>query len=513
MIKDKKIKRSSHPMMFFIYVSLLVIILSGILSALNVQITYDKLTTIIGEVESTTTTVNSLISLDGFKFLLTSLYDNLVSFAPFGSLLMAAIAFGIALKSGFLKTLCNRITKKVPKFIIVFLYSLLCIIISVDGNLGYVLLLPFGAILFMSMNRNPIGGLALGFSSLSMGYGAGLFINSLDYNLSSYTEASAKLLDTDYMVSQSSNLIFIIVASILIAAISTFITEKFISRKLGRNQFEEDEETIVEEQKEKKGLIGVLILTIILLIPFVLMLIPTSKDGFIGLLLDKSQSTYSKMLFSSDALLMNNLVGIISILLILQSFVYGVITGTIKKIRDLVNFSTDYLKTVGGIFVLIFFAAQLSAIIKESNLGVVITASLSNLVSASEFSFIPLVILLFFVTMICNVISPQPVAKWSILAPNIMSTVMKANITPEFSQIIFRAGDSVTNLITPAFSYFVIFIGFVEVYTKNKNDFSIRNCYRVILPYFFAIGLVWLVLIICWYVIGLPIGPGIYPAV
>lgn len=513
MIKDKKIKRSSHPVMFFIYISLLVIILSGILSALNIQVTYNKLTTIIGEVESTTTTVNSLISLDGFKFLLTSLYDNLISFAPFGSLLMAAIAFGIALKSGFLKTLCNKMTNKIPKFIVVFLYSLLCIIVSVDGNLGYVLLLPFGAILFMSMNRNPIGGLALGFSSLSMGHGAGLFINSLDYNLSSYTEASAKLLDTDYVVSQSSNIIFIIVASIIIAAISTFITEKFIVRKLGRNQFEEEEEIIVEEQSEKKGLIGVLIATVILLIPFILMIIPSSKDGFIGLLLDKSQTLYSKMLFSSDSLLMDNLVGIVSILLILQGFIYGVITGTIKKIRDLVNFSTDYLKTVGGIFVLIFFAAQLSAIIKESNLGVVITASLSNLIEASEFAFIPLVILLFFVTMLCNIIAPQSVAKWSILAPNIMSTIMKANITPEFAQIIFRAGDSVTNIITPVFSYFVIFIGFVEVYTKNKNDFSIRNCYKTILPYFFTVGLVWLILIICWYVIGLPVGPGIYPAV
>ncbi len=513
MIKDKKIKRSSHPVMFFIYISLLVIILSGILSALNIQVTYNKLTTIIGEVESTTTTVNSLISLDGFKFLLTSLYDNLISFAPFGSLLMAAIAFGIALKSGFLKTLCNKITNKIPKFIVVFLYSLLCIIVSVDGNLGYVLLLPFGAILFMSMNRNPIGGLALGFSSLSMGHGAGLFINSLDYNLSSYTEASAKLLDTDYVVSQSSNIIFIIVASIIIAAISTFITERFIVRKLGRNQFEEEEEIIVEEQSEKKGLIGVLIATVILLIPFILMIIPSSKDGFIGLLLDKSQTLYSKMLFSSDSLLMDNLVGIVSILLILQGFIYGVITGTIKKIRDLVNFSTDYLKTVGGIFVLIFFAAQLSAIIKESNLGVVITASLSNLIEASEFAFIPLVILLFFVTMLCNIIAPQSVAKWSILAPNIMSTIMKANITPEFAQIIFRAGDSVTNITTPVFSYFVIFIGFVEVYTKNKNDFSIRNCYKTILPYFFAVGLVWLILIICWYVIGLPVGPGIYPAV
>lgn len=513
MIKDKKIKRSSHPVMFFIYISLLVIILSGILSALNIQVTYNKLTTIIGEVESTTTTVNSLISLDGFKFLLTSLYDNLISFAPFGSLLMAAIAFGIALKSGFLKTLCNKMTNKIPKFIIVFLYSLLCIIVSVDGNLGYVILLPLGAILFMSMNRNPIGGLALGFSSLSMGHGAGLFINSLDYNLSSYTEASAKLLDTDYIVSQSSNIIFIIVASIIIAAISTFITEKFIVRKLGRNQFEEEEEIIVEEQEEKKGLIGVLIATVILLIPFILMIIPSSKDGFIGLLLDKSQTLYSKMLFSSDSLLMDNLVGIVSILLILQGFIYGVITGTIKKIRDLVNFSTDYLKTVGGIFVLIFFAAQLSAIIKESNLGVVITASLSNLIEASEFAFIPLVILLFFVTMLCNIIAPQSVAKWSILAPNIMSTIMKANITPEFAQIIFRAGDSVTNIITPVFSYFVIFIGFVEVYTKNKNDFSIRNCYKTILPYFFTVGLVWLILIICWYVIGLPVGPGIYPAV
>lgn len=513
MIKDKKIKRSSHPVMFFIYISLLVIILSGLLSALNIQVTYNKLTTIIGEVESTTTTVNSLISLDGFKFLLTSLYDNLISFAPFGSLLMAAIAFGIALKSGFLKTLCNKMTNKIPKFIVVFLYSLLCIIVSVDGNLGYVLLLPFGAILFMSMNRNPIGGLALGFSSLSMGHGAGLFINSLDYNLSSYTEASAKLLDTDYVVSQSSNIIFIIVASIIIAAISTFITERFIVRKLGRNQFEEEEEIIVEEQSEKKGLIGALIATVILLIPFILMIIPSSKDGFIGLLLDKSQTLYSKMLFSSDSLLMDNLVGIVSILLILQGFIYGVITGTIKKIRDLVNFSTDYLKTVGGIFVLIFFAAQLSAIIKESNLGVVITASLSNLIEASEFAFIPLVILLFFVTMLCNIIAPQSVAKWSILAPNIMSTIMKANITPEFAQIIFRAGDSVTNIITPVFSYFVIFIGFVEVYTKNKNDFSIRNCYKTILPYFFAVGLVWLILIICWYVIGLPVGPGIYPAV
>lgn len=513
MINTKKLKRSSHPVMFFIYMSLLVVVISGIANALNFQVTYDKLTTIAGEVESTTVAVNSLLSLDGIKFLMTSAYDNLVSFVPFGSLLIAAIAFGIALKSGFLKTICNKINKSIPKFIVVFVYSLICIIASIDSNVGYVLLLPLGAVLFMSMNRNPIGGLALGFASIAAGHGAGLFITSLDYNLTSYTEASAKLLDGDYTILQSGNLIFIIVATLFIAAICTFITEKIVSRKLGRNQIEEEEEYVLEESKEKKGLIAALIATIVCLIPIILMIIPVKGDNFLGLLLDKSQEVYSKMLFSSDALLMTNLVGIVSFIFALQGFVFGVVTGTIKRIRDMVNFSTDYLKSIGGIFVLIFFAAQLNALVTESNLGIVVTGALSNVISSSDFSFIPLILLIFVFSMAANILLPGSIAKWSILAPNIMPAVMKANVSPEFAQAVFRAGESITNVITPLFTYFVIFIGFIEVFTKNKNDFSIRGCYKVILPYFLGIALIWLIMIVCWYIIGLPIGPGVYPAI
>lgn len=513
MINTKKLKRSSHPVMFFIYMSLLVVIVSGIANTLNFQVTYDKLTTIAGEVESTTVAVNSLLSLDGIKFLMTSAYDNLASFVPFGSLLIAAIAFGIALKSGFLKTICNKINKRIPKFIAIFLYSLICIIASIDSNVGYVLLLPLGAVLFMSMNRNPIGGLALGFASIAAGHGAGLFITPLDYNLTSYTEASAKLLDGDYSALQTGNLIFTIVTTLLIATICTFITEKIVTRTLGRNQYEEEEEYVLEESKEKKGLIAALVAMIVCLIPIILMIIPVQGDKFLGLLLDKSQEVYSKMLFSSDALLMTNLVGIVSFIFALQGFVFGVATGTIKRIRDMVNFSTDYLKSIGGVFVLIFFAAQLNALVTESNLGIVITGVLSNVISSSDFSFIPLILLIFIFSMVANILLPGSIAKWSILAPNIMPAVMKANITPEFAQAVFRAGDSITNVVTPLFTYFVIFIGFIEVFTKNKNDFSIRGCYRVILPYFLGVGLIWLIMIVCWYIIGLPIGPGIYPAI
>ena len=177
----------------------------------------------------------------------------------------------------------------------------------------------------------------------------------------------------------------------------------------------------------------------------------------------------------------------------------------------MVNFSTDYLKSIGGIFVLIFFAAQFYGIVNQTNIGNVAAGFFANIISSSDFSFIPLVMLLLLFVALTNIIMPSSIDKWAIFAPTVVPAMVKANITPEFAQLIYRAGDSITNCITPVFMYFVIFIGFIEVYTKNKNEFSIKGCYRAILPYFAVAILVWLLLIICWYIIGLPIGPNIYP--
>ena len=509
--KIDKLKRSSHPVMFFIYLSLLVILISGIANALNLQVTYDKLTTILGEAESNTVSVNSLLSLDGLRFLISNVLDNLKTFTPFSSFLISSIAFAIAYKSGFLKSLCAKITKKIPKYIIVFVYALLCILSSVDANLGYVLLVPFGAVLFMSMGRNPIGGLVLGFTTIAASHGAGFFVTALDYNLSSYTESSARLSVDDYVVNQSSNIIFIIVIAILTAIVVTIITEKILVRKLGKNQIEDQEEIILDEKEENKGLIACLITFVIYLVPFVLMIIPSSNDGFIGLLLDKSQTNYVQMIFSSNALFMTNLVGIISLLFAILGFVFGVVSGTIKKVRDAVNYSSDYLKEVGGMFLLIFFASQLIAILEETNIGVVVTGFVSNLISQSNFSFLPLILIILILTAIVNIIFPSSVSKWAIFAPSIVPVAINANISPEFAQIVYRAGDSITNSITPFFVYFVIFIGFVEIYTKNKNEFSVKKCYKLIIPYFISISLIWLCTIILWYIAGFPIASGIYP--
>ena len=57
----------------------------------------------------------------------------------------------------------------------------------------------------------------------------------------------------------------------------------------------------------------------------------------------------------------------------------------IKKIGDI-------FAKVGAVFVLIFVAAQFIAIFKETNIGIVITTWLANILSYVDISGIPLII-------------------------------------------------------------------------------------------------------------------------
>ena len=88
---------------------------------------------------------------------------------------------------------------------------------------------------------------------------------------------------------------------------------------------------------------------------------------------------------------------------------------------------------------------------------------------------------------------------------------MKSNITPEFTGAIFRLSSSTTSMLTPLLPYFSVFLGFVGLY--SRNDFSVKKCYKLLFPYFLAITILWLFIIIGWYVLKTPIGPNIYPTI
>ena len=167
----------------------------------------------------------------------------------------------------------------------------------------------------------------------------------------------------------------------VLAYIGMMVTERITILKLGKYYFDEEEPSQNMEitSREKKGVIISLFATFIvcLLLAYCLVRgLPLS-----GLLLDHNQSRYVDMLFGEGSYFYQGAVTIFSFLLIFSSIIYGIRVKSIDDNRDLVDGMSYYLKDVASLLVLIFFAAQFCFIFKETNIGLFIVASLSEILS------------------------------------------------------------------------------------------------------------------------------------
>jgi aminobenzoyl-glutamate transport protein len=70
--------------------------------------------------------------------------------------------------------------------------------------------------------------------------------------------------------------------------------------------------------------------------------------------------------------------------------------------------------------------------------------------------------------------------------------------------VAFRVGDSVTNIITPLMSYFPLILTFTQKYEPRAG---IGTLISTMLPYSLAFLAAWMVLLVVWILIGLPMGP------
>ena len=299
-----------------------------------------------------------------------------------------------------------------------------------------------------------------------------------------------------------------LVSTLLVAYIGTIITERVIIPKLGKYNFEEEE---IENRKQEptkteiKGLIIAIISVVAILLPIIYCIIPGLP--FSGLLLYLKDSGYVNQLFGSNSYFYKGSVFIFSFLLMLAGLVYGLRVKTFKNNRDFVDGMNYYLKDLSSLLVLIFFAAQLCLIFKQTNLGVFVVASLTNWVSDLQLTGIVLVLVTFFLTLVSTLLVPVASTKWAIITPIIVPMFMQSSLTPEFAQAVFRAADSSVKGITPLFTYFVILIGFLQIYNKKKDDpVTISRAISLMTPYTVAFTVLWLAIIIIFYTLGIPIG-------
>lgn len=505
-MKKKEVRL--HPALLLFILTIIIMVVSSVGNILNLETTYYNVNSVTGDLETQVVTINNLFNRTGLQYLVSNMINNFINFAPLGTLIVGLMGVGVAYKSGFLNSFFKMVTKDKPRKLFTFLVVLLGVISSMFYEAAYVILIPLAAILFMNLGRHPSAGICAAFAGISFGYGANIVANGVDNTLITYTQNATKILDQNYVVSLHGNIIFMIFATLLIAYLGMVVTEKYVVPKLGRYTIDEEDNidlTTEVSKREKKGVVMALLSTLIVVLILVYCITPGLP--FSGLFLNLKEKTYVAQLFGDDSYFRQGSVLIFAVLLAFAGLIYGLRVKTIKNNKDIMNCMSYYLKGFSSLLVLIFFAAQFCLIFKETNIGVFIVVSLSEMLGNMQLTGIVLIIFTFIIIAISTFFVPALGTKWAILSPVIVPMFMQSSFTPEFSQAVFRAADSSVKGITPLFTYFVILIGFLQIYNSKKKDIiTLTDAMSLMVPYTIAFSILWFLIIIGFYIIGLPLG-------
>ncbi len=506
-----KEKLTLHPIMSLLIMIGITIVLSGILSALGVQATSRIISTSSLEYNTYIAEINSLFSLRGLKYIFTSTISNFMSFAPLSSFIIILIGISVMEKSGFLKVVFTLLTKNAKKINVTFVLVLICILLGMIGDLSFIIMLPLSAILFEIGKRNPNLGLIASFAGLTCGYGINIIFTSIDSSLVSLTTLAAHVLDANYLIETTSFVFIMFVTVFALAFLITQITEKYLVYKLDKYEFPEEEleSEVTLNSKQKKGLALSFLAFCAYFIIFLYNIIPGLP--FSGKFLDNSQTFYIDKLFSYNSFFSSGFVFIITFGMILIGLFYGIGAKTIKNHHELCDDLGHSLDGIGRILVLILFASILINVFKYTNIGNVIVTALSSLINNTTFTAIPLIILLFLISAIATIFVPSSINRWTILSGVAVPVFMNAGISPEFTQIIFRFGECITLGITPLFAYFVIYLALLEKYNQKKQPVNFLKAVKYQVPYIGMTFALLLTILIVWYIVGLPIGIGVFP--
>ena len=156
---------------------------------------------------------------------------------------------------------------------------------------------------------------------------------------------------------------------------------------------------------------------------------------------------------------------------------------------------------------LIFFAAQFVAYFNETNLGLIVAVKGAQLLNASGLTAIPLVIAFVLVSGFLNLFMGSASAKWALMAPVFipMFMLLETPLSPEFTQVAYRIGDSTTNIIAPMMSYFALIVAFMARYDEKAG---IGTVIATMLPYTVVFLIIWIIMLVIWILLGIPVGPG-----
>lgn len=477
-----------NPAILFVILAAIVVVASAVVSTANITVSHPA----TGE----TIRVVNLLTVEGLHRILTSMVTNFTGFAPLGTVLVALLGIAVAEASGLISTVLRLLVLSSPKKLLTSVVVFAGVMSHTASDIGYVLLIPLSAMIFLAVGRNPLVGLGACFAGVSGGFSANLLLGPLDAMLAGITHEAAHIIDPAYTVNPAANYYFMAASAILITILGTIVTEKIVAPRLGEYSGDAEPEKLEKlKLDEKRGLrfafVALLVITGLILWGTV------PADGFL-------RDLKTGSLLNSPFL--SGIVAIIFFSAVILGLAYGWGARTIKSTADITDAMEKQMSVMAVYIVMAFFAAQFIALFNWSNLGIIVAVNGAEFLRDLEVGGVFLIIVFIVAAMVLDLLIGSAAAKWALIAPIFVPMFMILGYSPELTQAAYRVGDSVINIVSPLMAYFPLIVAFGQKYDKN---FGIGSLMALMMPYSIAFFFGWTLFLIVWFWFGLPLGPGV----
>ena len=186
-----------HPAVIFVILIGIVIVLSHIMYLLGSHVTYHVINPDTHKVETATTTVRSLLTAEGIRFMFAGVVQNFMNFQAVGVIIVAMVGVGVAEESGLVKALIRKLVVVAPAWALTYILVGVGILSSLAADAGYLVLIPLAAAAFISVGRHPLAGLAAGFAAVASVFLVNVFIVPIDGILTGITNDAIHIVDRE----------------------------------------------------------------------------------------------------------------------------------------------------------------------------------------------------------------------------------------------------------------------------------------------------------------------------
>lgn len=439
----------------------------------------------------------NLFSKEGVTWLLSNLVKNFTGFAPLGLVITMTMAIGFCEEAGLLEAMLRGSMRNVPPNVVPYLVAFLGTCGNIASDTAMIVIPPLAALAYIGVGKHPVVGMMVGYAGAQAGFTANLLVAGTDSLLQGLTnQALDAFLGKAglFAVDVTCNWYFMFVSTFLCALVIGWVSIHLIEPRFGKYEGEEAKEAIVaitpaEKTAMHRSAVAVLLYIALVVVGFKMQVL--SKDGVTVV----------------GSLMLKGLIPLLFFLFSIAGVVYGYSVGKFTKIKDVNAAMVKQMSGMGAYVVFCFFCGQFQGLFNWTKLGTLLAISGANFLKGIGFTGLPMCIAFILVTALINIFVSSGSAKWAILAPIFVPMFMLMGYHPGFAQLLYRLGDSPGNCFTPMSPYIWMILSVAQ--EKYMPDCAIGTLIANMIPIAIVLQFAWILMLIVWVMLGLPIGPGV----